>query len=194
MIDRFSTDEISATSSGVVFPVGSAHIAARCSQRDADHLGEAERPVVVWCELELRDERVELIAFSSEGRRQLYRDARRVSGIGVVSAVALLDCGEPIDILRAAVAGEREFFQGVPGLGPKKIALLSDALKRGGGGALPVELPIRVTAWVEARDLVISTLGCDENIAEAALRATSGEDPVELAESAIQAVRERIAR
>jgi hypothetical protein len=147
MLDTLLVEEIIPSPDGVLLRVGPAIFVAEAAERDIDNLTSH-----VFCQLEAGDEMV-LVAFSSVERRDLYRRLRKISGIGRRSALAVLDCGEVRDIVRAASAKEHTFWRGVPGLGAKRIAALETALAKYGDRPRPV--PCSVSAWVEARDSLV---------------------------------------
>jgi Holliday junction resolvasome RuvABC DNA-binding subunit len=120
--------------------------------------------------MELADETIILIGFSSSERRRLYQALRAVTGIGRRSALLALDCGEVIDTLRAVAGQDNSYFRGVPGLGASRITKIFAELEQRYKDALPEALPLPVLWWVEARDALLH-LGLDLTQAERLLRA-----------------------
>ena len=134
-----------------------------CARRDsehlvhlsADHLLSAGTTIPVL--VELSDETIFLVGFSSPDRRELYRALRGVSGIGRRSAILVLDCGEATDTLRAVAGKDVGYFQNVPGLGKAKIGAIFLELAKRYRDTLPAPLPLPVSMWVDARDGLIQT-------------------------------------
>jgi Holliday junction DNA helicase RuvA len=169
MIDSLIPTAIWLSEDGVRLRCGDAIFAVECSHRDAERLdGSAEAVLVI---LEVSEDALSLVGFSSESRRRLYRALRAVSGIGRRSALLVLDCGESLDTLRAVAGGDTAYFLDVPGLGKARIGAVMAELERRYKGALPSPLPIPVRAWVDARDALLHDgLSVDE--AESRLRTT----------------------
>lgn len=157
MLDQFLATQLDLAPGGVVAGAGAWRFAFLSSTRDSDQLVDADRPVLIWCELELdlQQGTLQALAFSSEERRALYRALRAIGGIGRRSAFAVLDAGEVIDTLRAVAGNDTDYFKPVPGLGPKKIAGVLDSLGKRYGGHLPQPLPVSVALLVEARDALV---------------------------------------
>ena len=155
MLDALIADEVTLTETGVAARCDKLVYRVECAQRDAERLAGGEATVLT--EVEMSDDTVVLVGFSSEERRRLYRALRAVSGIGRRSALLVLDCGEVIDTLRAVAAKDTSYFRGVPGLGKARIDAVITQLAKRYRGALPNPLPLPVCVWVEARDALAHT-------------------------------------
>lgn len=137
---------------------GPVTFAVNCSSRDAEALSGAPGPVEIHCQVEVQDEQMSLVGFCDSARRDLYRALRQIPGIGRRSALAVLDCGDRLDILRAVAGADQQFFREVPGLGAKRIGSLIEQLERRYHEALPRPLSVspcagpsrRVTRWSPA--------------------------------------------
>ena len=157
MLDALICDQVHERPGGLRARCGSFVLSLECPRRDAEELLEMEAPMVVFCQLEARDEELRLCGFASEERRDLYRALRAVPDIGRRSALLALDCGEARDVLRAVAGHDRDFFRGIPGLGPKRIEAILRHLRRTYDGELPNPVPRVPTAWlVEAREALES--------------------------------------
>lgn len=152
MLDALIADDISTRPGGVRARCGSLVLAVDCPERDRERLEALETPAVIWAQLEARDEEFLLAGFFSHERRELYRALRRIPGIGRRSALAVLDCGEQRDILRAVAGGDADFFRAVPGLGAKRIGSVIAELAARYDGALPKPLAVPVAWYVQARE------------------------------------------
>lgn len=104
-----------------------------------------------WTAVRIIDEQPVAFAFATPERRELFFQLLAISGIGVESALLILELGE-LELILWAVAGEdREFFTAIPGLGPARInALISEIGKR---FTLPEPLPITVNVFAELRQV-----------------------------------------
>jgi hypothetical protein len=174
MLDALIAEEVTATEYGVAARCGPLVYRVECAHRDAERLRALslatagrerhsllEPPSVnISVLVELADETVIVVGFSSTERRKLYRALRAVAGIGRRSALLVLDCGEVIDTLRAVVGKDSSYFQGVTGLGKARVSAIIIELEKRYKEALPKALPLPVLMWVEARDaLLYSGLG-----------------------------------
>lgn len=146
----------------------------RCSyQLRALHAQNAQgtelgQPVAISTRMEVDDSSIVLVGFSTRQRKDLYEKLRSVPGIGRSSALAILDCGEEIDTLRAISSSDVAYFKEVPRLGIKKIETLIETFQRKHSGALPAEISVPVRQWVIARDQLIADMSFED--AESKLR------------------------
>ena len=179
MIDALIVDEIRSRPGGLRAIAGPLVFGLETAARDAATLEAASGTnLVIFCELELRDEEIALVGFSDEERRRLYRELRKISGIGRRSALAVLDCGEATDVLRAVSGRDGAFFRGVPGLGAKRIESLITDLRRRYSSALPSALEVPVSWLIEVREAIAPEHGdAAEHIVLAVPWATSRRGP-----------------
>jgi Holliday junction resolvasome RuvABC DNA-binding subunit len=155
VLDALIVHELTATDDGLRAMTGWAAFAVRCSRRDQQLLLQAGADVgtvAILTVFELADDTAALVGFANEQRRELYRAVRRINGIGRQSAVAVLDCGEVSDILRAVAGDDHAFFNDVPRLGAKKITALCAELARYYQRSLPDPVPVPVRWVVDARE------------------------------------------
>lgn len=184
MLDALLADRISARDGGVQAWAGGLGLAVACAGRDAQFLLRQPCPLELPVELEMTLDgttsvQMTLVGFGSEARRSLYRAAKSVTGIGRESALGLLDAGELPDVLRAVASGDKAFFRPVPGLGPKRVDALVEALSARFSSLMPDPIKAPVAALVEARDALVA-LGESDLAAEARLLAalrTAGKTP-----------------
>ena len=79
----------------------------------------------LFCALQLRkDETLELYGVASLEALKLFEVFRDVSGIGPKAAMTLSSLGKPEDVRKAIASGNTAFFQGIKGIGEKKIKKL----------------------------------------------------------------------
>jgi hypothetical protein len=153
---------------------GPLSLVIECADRDGQHLVAGGPGDELTIELERED--LVLVGFANRERRRLYRALRAVAGIGRRSALALLDCGEVGDTLRAVAARDAEYFRLVPGLGQKRIGAVIAQLERRYDGALPRPLPVAVRSWVEARDALVLEGESFDRAEELLYQAIGGEE------------------
>src|ERR1035437_1114512 len=129
MLEALSPSGVWDVEGGVCLRCGDITFFAECPHRDTDRLVREHDAIPV--QLEMADDTMILVAFSSSERRKLYRALRAISGIGRRSALLVLDCGEVIDTLRAASGRDHDYFHEVPGLGKARIgAIIAELEKR----------------------------------------------------------------
>ena len=79
----------------------------------------------VFCALQIRkDETLELYGVPSFEALKLFEAFRDVSGIGPKAAMVLSSLGKPEDIKKAIDQRNTAFFQGIKGIGEKKVQKL----------------------------------------------------------------------
>ena len=169
MLDSLIAEEIIATEYGATVRCGPLIYRVECAHRDAERLAGETLPVTVPVVVELTDETMILVGFSSVDRRKLYQALRGVTGIGRRSALLVLDCGEVIDTLRAVSGKDQTYFQEVPGVGKARVGAIVLELAKRYKETLPFALPLAVPIWVEARDALMQS-GLTPQAAERLLR------------------------
>ena len=191
MLDAVICDEVYERSGGLRIRSGAFVLSLDCPRRDCEELLEMEAPMVVFCHLESRDEELRLAGFASEERRDLYLALRAVPDIGRHSALLAMDCGEASDILRAVAGHDRDFFRGIPGLGPKRIEAILKHLRRTYDGGLPEPIRGVPTSWlVEAREALVSNGHPATDAELAVLRVLERERPADVEELVQRALEE----
>lgn len=184
MLDALFVDRICAREGGVQAWAGGLGLAVACAGRDVQFLLDQACPFALPVELEIvldgtNSAQMTLIGFGSEARRSLYRVVKTVTGIGRESALGVLDAGELPDVLRAVASGDKAFFRPVPGLGPKRVDALVEALSTRFSSLMPEPIEAPVAALVEAREALVAA-GEGDLAAEARLLAalrTAGRPP-----------------
>lgn len=169
MIYSLKASLISSSSSGIVISASPFSLEALCSERDKEELLEwdynYEVPVVISWDLNGRSLASSCFAFSNFERRELFIALTNIKGIGKLSALAVLDCGEVSDTLRAVVSNDLNYFSPVPGLGKAKTSLVISKLAAKYKGLLPDAIEAPISALVEAREALVLQ-GMNADIAE----------------------------
>jgi Holliday junction resolvasome RuvABC DNA-binding subunit len=169
MLDRLRAERAELCEGGVRVAVGPVTLLFTCATRDGSRLATCSEPELI-CQVEFDQDGPHAICFADEERRGLYRALRSVNGIGRASALAVLDCGEVSDTLRAVTGADNAYFRAVPGLGKTRIAAVLAELGSRYRTALPAPLSVPVGWLVEAREALASG-GADAFTAELALLA-----------------------
>lgn len=157
MLDAIRANQLDPCPDGVRALVGPFRLVLACPLRDRELLLARSCPLELVIELELERAGPRLCVFADETRRELYRVLRQVPGVGMRSALAVLDCGEAHDVLRAVAGADSSFFRGVPGLGAGRISSIVTVLRRRYPGRLPAAVPVPVEWLVSAREALVAS-------------------------------------
>ncbi len=131
------------------------------SERSRLELAEAPGDVEVFVSLQVREDRLELVAFARREERELYRSLRRISGVGTRLALAILSTLSLGELAIAVAAGDVKPLIAVPGVGKKTASRLLLELKDRLGVLLPagdIELSTAKTAGDPRREEVLAVL------------------------------------
>jgi len=90
------------------------------SEKNLERLTEGEE-ITIYTHLTLRNDRIELYGVLSQEEMYLYQIFERISGIGPKGALTLASVGSLQDFKKAIEEGDLSFFEGVKGIGKKKI-------------------------------------------------------------------------
>jgi len=91
-------------------------------------LNEA-KTIQIFTHLQIRDDQQILYGFMSSAQRDLFRQLINVSGIGVQSAIALIDTLGLEDLVQAIVTGNTRMLAKTPGVGQKTAERIALELK-----------------------------------------------------------------
>lgn len=79
-----------------------------------------KEPITVFCFLYVRENALDLYGFLNWQERELFSFINAISGVGPKAALEISSVGPLEKIRKAAEAGDKEIFRGIPGIGPKK--------------------------------------------------------------------------
>jgi len=85
--------------------------------------------IQIFTHLQIRDDQQILYGFMSSAQRDLFRQLINVSGIGVQSAIALIDTLGLEDLVQAIVTGNTRMLAKTPGVGQKTAERIALELK-----------------------------------------------------------------
>lgn len=91
--------------------------------------GDGITSLQVFTHLQIRDDQQVLYGFMSAAQRDLFRQLIGVSGIGVQSAIALIDTLGLEDLVQAIVTGNIRMLAKTPGVGQKTAERIALELK-----------------------------------------------------------------
>ena len=157
-----------------VIDVGGVGYLVHCSAKTLDALGTRGDQVTVHTELQVSENDMRLIGFSSASEREWFRLLTGIQGVGSKMALAVLSALSADELQRACAGGDAAMVARAQGVGPKLASRIVNELKDK-AGALPVgagsggaAAPVAGSA---SRDAVsaLQNLGFKPNVATAAV-------------------------
>jgi Holliday junction DNA helicase RuvA len=120
-----------------VIEVGGVGYLVHCSAKTLAGLGTRGDAVTVHTQLQVSENDMRLIGFSSAGEREWFRLLTGVQGVGSKMALAVLSALSAEELQRACAGGDAAMVARSQGVGPKLAARIVNELKDK-AGALPV--------------------------------------------------------
>jgi Holliday junction DNA helicase RuvA len=122
-----------------VIDVGGVGYLALASARTLSALGPVGGDVLVFTEMQVREDAITLYAFGSAGERDAFRLLTSVQGVGGRVALAILSVLDPGELARAIAGGDKAMVARANGVGPKLAMRIVNELKdKMGGVVIPV--------------------------------------------------------
>ncbi|MHB1343482.1 MAG: Holliday junction branch migration protein RuvA [Thermoleophilia bacterium] len=119
MIERLNGRLAAVDAEGAVVDVGGVGLRVEMSRTSLRSLPEVGGEAAVFTHLHVREEALQLFAFSTVEERELFLRLISVSKIGPRLALAALSIRPARELRRAIAAGDVALFQSVPGIGKK---------------------------------------------------------------------------
>ena len=119
MIERLRGTIAACEVDGVVIEVGGIGFRMEASATTLRDLPKEGETASVFTHLHVREDALQLYAFSSEDERDLFLMFIGVSKIGPKLALAALSARRPPEVRRALATGDVALLQAVPGIGKK---------------------------------------------------------------------------
>lgn len=119
MIARLSGMLAEAGADHLVIDVGGVGYLAQASARTLAAVGPVGGQVMLYTEMQVREDAITLFAFGSATERDWFRLLTSVQGVGGRVALAILSVLEPIELVRAVAAGDKAMVARANGVGPK---------------------------------------------------------------------------
>lgn len=164
-LDDFGPDWAVIDVSGVGYLV-------HCSAKTLDAMGVRGDRVTVHTELQVSENDMRLIGFSSGAEREWFRLLTGVQGVGSKMALAVLSALSVDEVQRACAAGDAATVARAQGVGPKLASRIVNELKDK-AGALPAGPGVAVAVPVgsASADAVsaLQNLGFKPNVATLAV-------------------------
>lgn len=146
MIGFLSGQLVSKDLASACIDVGGVGYRVRMPLPDLARLGASEAKVRVHVHTHVRDDAIELFAFTTPDGLALFERLIQVSGIGPRVALSLLSGMEPDELVSAIASGDEARLTKVPGVGKKTAARIvlemQDRLKKHGLGAKGMTAPV----------------------------------------------------
>ncbi|KRB82953.1 ATP-dependent DNA helicase RuvA [Sphingomonas sp. Root710] len=117
-----------------VLDVGGVGYLVWCSGRTLSAIGEVGGDVLLFTEMQVREDAITLYGFGSAAERETFRLLTSVQGVGgrvALSILSVLDAGE---LSRAIASGDKAMVARANGVGPKLAMRIVNELKDKMGG------------------------------------------------------------
>lgn len=145
MIGRLSGTLAWKGADQVLIDVGGVGYQVTVDARTAAALGPVGVDAVLWTELLVREDALQLVGFRTMAEREWHRLLMSVQGVGAKAALAILGALGPEGLGRAIALGDARSIQRAPGVGPKLAQRVALELKDKApalmalGGSAPAE-------------------------------------------------------
>ena len=158
-----------------VLDVGGVGYLVWCSGRTLSAIGEVGGDVLLYTEMQVREDAITLYGFGSAAERETFRLLTSVQGVGgrvALSILSVLDAGE---LSKAIAGGDKAMVARANGVGPKLAMRIVNELKDKMGGVAigPSGAPVAAAKGGTAQDALsaLSNLGFRPAEASAAVGA-----------------------
>lgn len=135
MIARLSGQLAETTADNAVIDVNGVGYLVQASTRTLSALPPAGGTVMLFTEMQVREDAITLFGFGSASERDWFRLLTSVQGVGGRVALAILSVLDPNELLRAISAGDKAMVARANGVGPKLAQRIVMELKDKAGGA-----------------------------------------------------------
>jgi len=137
MIARLTGALAESTADHAVIDVAGVGYLVQASSRTLSALGPIGGAVMLFTEMQVREDAITLFGFGSAGERDWFRLLTSVQGVGGRVALAILSVLSPDEISRAVAAGDKAMVARANGVGPKLALRIVNELKDK-VGAVPI--------------------------------------------------------
>jgi Holliday junction DNA helicase RuvA len=159
MIARLTGILAESTADHAVLDVGGVGYLVQASTRTLGALGPVGGSVLLFTEMQVREDAITLYGFGSAGERDWFRLLTSVQGVGGRVALAILSVLGPDELSRAVAGGDKAMVARANGVGPKLALRIVNELKDKVGavaiGPAGVTPPVAMGAAADA----LSALG-----------------------------------
>jgi Holliday junction DNA helicase RuvA len=134
MIARLRGVLAESTADHLVLDVQGVGYLVWCSARTLTAVGDVGNDVLLFTEMQVREDAITLFGFGSAGERDAFRLLTSVQGVGGRVALAILSVLDAGDLARAIAAGDKAMIARANGVGPKLAMRIVNELKDKMGG------------------------------------------------------------
>ena len=183
MIARLTGILVESTADHAVLDVAGVGYLVQCSARTLTAIGPIGGQVMLFTELQVREDAMTLFGFGSGGERDWFRLLTSVQGVGGRVALAILSTLAPDELTRAIASGDKAMVARANGVGPKLAQRICMELKdKVGGITLGMGATMPLAPGTTASDAVSALTGLGFKPGEAATAVAAAE--AELGETA----------
>jgi Holliday junction DNA helicase RuvA len=134
MIARLRGALAESAADHAVIDVGGVGYLVLASVRTLSALGPVGGDVLVFTEMQVREDAITLFAFGSAAERDAFRLLTSVQGVGGRVALSILSVLDPGELARAIAGGDKAMVARANGVGPKLAMRIVNELKDKMGG------------------------------------------------------------
>lgn len=168
MIARLTGTLAEAATDHAVIDVGGVGYLVQASARTLNVIGPVGGAVMVYTEMQVREDALILFAFGSVSEREWFRLLTGVQGVGGRVALSILSVLDADELSRAIASADAAMVARANGVGPKLAGRIVNELK-GKVGAISLGSPGVVAVAGAASDAVSALINLGFRPAEAAL-------------------------
>lgn len=167
MIARLTGTLAEAAADHAVIDVGGVGYLVQAPARTLDAIGPVGGQVMVFTEMQMREDAVTLFAFGSAGERDWFRLLTGVQGVGGRVALSILSILSPDELTQAVARQDKAMIARASGVGPKLAERVVRELKDKIGAIPSSESGAAIPAGDLATDAVSALLNLGFRGAEA---------------------------
>ena len=134
MIARLTGILAETTADHAVLDVAGVGYLVQASARTLTAIGPIGGQVMLFTEMQVREDAMTLFGFGSAGERDWFRLLTSVQGVGGRVALAILSVLAPDELVRAIGSGDKAMVARANGVGPKLAMRIVNELKDKTGG------------------------------------------------------------
>jgi Holliday junction DNA helicase RuvA len=134
MIARLSGILAETAADHAVLDVNGVGYLVQASSRTLSAIGPVGGTVMLFTEMQVREDAITLFGFGSAGERDWFRLLTGVQGVGGRVALAILSVLDPNELTRAISSGDKAMIARAQGVGPKLAQRIAMELKDKVGG------------------------------------------------------------
>jgi len=177
MIARLTGALAELAADHAVIDVGGVGYLVQASARTLSAIGPVGGQVMLFTEMQVREDAITLFGFGSAGERDWFRLLTSVQGVGGRVALAILSVLAPDELSRAVSAGDKAMVARANGVGPKLAQRIVNELRdKIGGVALGPAGPAPVARGGAAQDALSALANLGFRPAEASAAVAAAEE------------------